>query len=223
MAWFEAKCLEKKWDSVSVSLSFSLEQKDFLCIVGPSGSGKSTVLRMIAGILKSDSPETKIILDGKNITDEKLGKRNCGMVFQNGSLFMNLNVEDNVAYGLVCRGLSKKEGRAKASQWLSMVNMNGFEKRMPATLSGGEMQRVALARTLIVSPKLLLLDEPLSAVDAPLRAKLCDDILRMKEELGFTAIMVTHDLEEAKRMSTKIIRMEKGRAVWQGNASDFLR
>ncbi len=94
---------------------------------------------------------------------------------------------------------------------------------MPGTLSGCEMQRVALARTLIVSPKLLLLDEPLSAVDAPLRAKLCDDILRMKEELGFTAIMVTHDLEEAKRMSTKIIRMEKGRAVWQGNSEDFLR
>lgn len=204
--------LRKKLADFSIDLSFTLEENKMAALVGPSGSGKSTVLSMIAGLVRPDKKSgTKIILDGKDITNLEPGKRGCGMVFQNPSLFLNMNVMDNVAYGLVCRGVKRKDARIRAESFLEKFSMQGFSKRSPETLSGGEAQRVALARTLIVEPKLVLFDEPLSALDTELRKKLAEEIRTMQKTIPFTAIMVTHDLEEAASISDEIIHMEAGK------------
>ena len=206
--------LRKKLADFSIDLSFTLEENKMAALVGPSGSGKSTVLSMIAGLVRPDKKSgTKITLDGKDITNLEPGKRSCGMVFQNPSLFLNMNVVDNVAYGLVCRGVKRKDARIRAEEFLEKFSMQGFSKRSPETLSGGEAQRVALARTLIVEPKLVLFDEPLSALDTELRKKLAEEIRIMQKTIPFTAIMVTHDLEEAASISDEIIRIERGRIV----------
>lgn len=170
---------------------------------------------------KHNSFAPHITLDGKDITHLEPGKRETGMVAQSGALFLHLTVEDNVAYGLECRGMSKKESRRQAESFLAKFNLEGFAKRYPETLSGGEAQRVALARTLIVQPKLVLFDEPLSALDAPLRKKLAEDIRMMQKETAFTGIMVTHDINEAKTISDTIILMEKGRKKWEGKPAEF--
>ncbi len=230
MAYLECIGLYKNWaapsmSGVTVDVSFSAEKGSMTSIVGASGCGKSTVLRLMAGILKADkSPagtKTRITLDGKDITDLPPGKRECGLVFQSGALFLHMTAEDNVAYGLVCRGIKKKEAREKAREFLELFNMKELAGRYPETLSGGEAQRVALARTLIVKPKLVLLDEPLSALDAPMRKKLAREIVSMQKRIGFTAIMVTHDIGEAKMMSDRIILMEKGSIRWEGKAEEF--
>ena len=225
MAYFSAENIYKVWDTVTVDFSFTAGRSTMTTIVGPSGSGKSTVLRIIAGLdqcdKRKDASETCITLDGKNITNCAPGKRECGMVMQNGALFLHLTVEDNVAYGLQCRGMSKKESRMKAEEFLTKFKLEGFSKRYPETLSGGEAQRVALARTLIVQPKLVLFDEPLSAVDAPLRQQLAEDIRAMQKVTGFTGIMVTHDISEAKATSDTIILMEKGKKCWEGKPELF--
>src|SRR5574344_867279 len=143
------------------------------------------------------------------------------MVMQSGALFLNMTVEDNVAYGLQCQGISKKDARQQAQSFLAKFNLTGFSKRFPDTLSGGEAQRVALARTLIIHPKLVLFDEPLSALDAPLRRKLAEDIRVLQKKNHFTGIMVTHDISEAKVMSDKIIVMKSGQKKWEGIPSDF--
>ena len=246
--YFSAENLYKVWDTVTVDFSFTAERGTMTTIVGPSGSGKSTVLRLIAGLdtcdnrADSDDAQAKsvtsagnsdaqpgkhnssaphIMLDGKDITHLEPGKRETGMVAQSGALFLHLTVEDNVAYGLECRGMSKKESRRQAESFLAKFNLEGFAKRYPETLSGGEAQRVALARTLIVQPKLVLFDEPLSALDAPLRKKLAEDIRMMQKETAFTGIMVTHDINEAKTISDTIILMEKGRKKWEGKPAEF--
>ena len=225
MSYLEVKDLYKKWDSVTVDFSFSAQKNDFVCIVGSSGSGKSSVLRMIAGLLKCDDKEQKcpphIILAGRDITNLPPASRGVGMVFQNGSLFLHMSVEDNIAYGLCAKGMGKKESRKEAGLLLKKFGLEGFAKRYPHTLSGGEAQRVALARSLVVKPDLLLFDEPLSALDAPLRKKLGQELLAMQREYAFTAVMVTHDLEEAKALATKIIIMDKGKKFWEGSPSDF--
>ena len=206
-----------------VDVSFQAQKGSMTSIVGASGCGKSTVLRLIAGILRADRravPMT-IQLDGKDITKLPPGKRECGLVFQSGALFLHKSVEDNVAYGLECRGMKKREARQQARDFLALFNMQDFAKRYPETLSGGEAQRVALARTLIVQPKLVLLDEPLSALDAPMRKKLAEEIVSLQKKVGFTAVMVTHDVREAKLMSDRIILMEKGRIQWEGAADAF--
>ena len=230
MAYLECTGLYKDWGKasaagVTVTASFSADKGSMTSIVGASGCGKSTVLRLVAGILTADtSPagtKAKITLDGKDITALPPGKRECGLVFQSGALFLHMTAEDNVAYGLVCRGVKKKEAREKAREFLELFNMKELAKRYPETLSGGEAQRVALARTLIVRPKLVLLDEPLSALDAPMRKKLAQEIVSMQKKIGFTAVMVTHDISEAKMMSDRIILMEKGRIRWEGAAGEF--
>ncbi len=220
-AFLDVHGIQKKWDSVDINFSFSARKGTLTSIVGPSGSGKSTVLRIIAGLDTSDTSETKILLDGKDITSAHPGKRECGMVFQNASLFLNMNVEDNVAYGLCCSGMNKREARQEARKFLAIFNMENFALRMPETLSGGEAQRVALARTLIMHPKLVLLDEPLSALDAPLRKKLGAEIRDMQKKIGFTAVMVTHDIKEATSMSDTIILMKQGTKLWEGIPSAF--
>lgn len=225
MPYFSVQNLQKKFDSLQIDVSFSCEKGSMTAIVGPSGSGKSTILRMIAGLEQCGTEKSnammKIELDGKNITDEKPAKRGLGMVSQNPSLFEHMTVEDNVAYGLVSRGMKKKEARKSACDFLEKFNLSGFGKRFPDTLSGGEAQRVALARTLILKPSLVLFDEPLSALDAPLRKKLAALIKKLQCDFGFTGIMVTHDIEEAKSICDNVILIENGKIKWQGNSSEF--
>lgn len=224
--YFIASNLHKKFDSVEVDVSFACEKQTITSIVGPSGSGKSTILKLISGLEKSDEngnvvEKEKIILDGNDITNLPPAKRGIGMVFQSHSLFNHMNVADNVSYGLASAGIKKRDARKMAAEFLKSFNLEGFENRMPDTLSGGEAQRVALARTLIVRPKLVLFDEVFSALDAPLRKKLSELILELKSKFAFTGIMVTHDIDEAKRLSDKIILIKKGKLTWQGKPSEF--
>lgn len=208
--FFKAQNIHKTWDSVTVDFSLECEKNTMTCLVGPSGCGKSTVLNIIAGLEENDADykeKLKITLDGNDITSLAPNKRQIGFVFQSGALFNHLNVVDNVSYGLVSMGMRKKEARAQASEYLKKFNLGGFDKRMPQTLSGGEKQRVALARTLITNPKLILLDEPFSALDADLRKKMALQLRDWQKEFGFTAIMVTHDLVEAKTVSDVIIKL----------------
>ncbi len=219
MAYFQVTNLQKSYDSIEVNVSFECEKNTMTCILGPSGSGKSTILRLTAGL---EHPESgSIILNNKDITSLKINKRGIGMVFQSPSLFNHMTVEENVAYGLVCHGESRKSAKQKASELLKNFGLQSFEKRSPETLSGGEAQRVSLARTLIVKPELVLFDEPLSALDAPLRKKLAAEIRLLQQNLGFTGIMVTHDLQEAKAVADRIILIKKGKIMWQGPASSF--
>lgn len=219
MAYFEALNLQKTWDNFSLDVSFECEKSTMTTILGPSGSGKSTVLRIIAGLEKTNSAVIK--LNSTDISNVPVQKRKIGMVFQNASLFGHMSVEDNVAYGLVCHKIPKKEARKQANEFLEKFNLKDFGKRSPENLSGGEAQRVSLARTLIVKPDLVLFDEPLSALDAPLRKKLADEIRNLQKEFNFTGIMVTHDIAEAKAVSDKIILMKAGRIIWSGKAEDF--
>lgn len=225
-AYFSAENLRKTFDSAKIDVSFSCGKNSMTAIVGPSGSGKSTVLRIIAGLEAADKEkderrETRIELDGKRIETERPSRRGLGMVSQSPSLFEHLTVEDNVSYGLVSAGMKRKLAREKANEFLKKFNLEGFGKRYPDTLSGGEAQRVSLARTLIMKPKLVLFDEPLSALDAPLRKKLATLIRDLQKAFGFTGIMVTHDIEEAKSICDKVILIEKGKIKWEGNPEDF--
>lgn len=199
--------LRKTYPTASINFSLSCEKGQLVCLLGASGSGKSTILKMISGLELPDNNDAVISLDGKEIQGLAPSKREVGMVFQNGALFDHLNVEDNVAYGLVSAGMKKRDARKAASEYLAQFNLSGFEKRRIQTLSGGEKQRVALARTLITNPKLVLLDEPLSALDAELRKKLAAQIKEWHKTLGWTGIMVTHDEEEARTVADVIVRL----------------
>lgn len=206
--YFLAKNVHKTWDSVTVDFNFSCEKGTMTCLLGPSGKGKSTVLNIIAGLEENDKEfPIEIELDGKRIEKLPPAEREVGMVFQNGALFNHFNVVDNVAYGLISNGLKKKAARNMASEYLNFFGLSGFDKRKIQTLSGGEKQRVALARTLILKPKLVLLDEPFSALDADLRKKMATQLCEWQKEIGFTAIMVTHDENEAKSVADNIIRL----------------
>lgn len=236
MKYFEAHNLYKKFDSTEIQFSLAAERGSMTSIVGPSGAGKSTVLKMIAGLEEIDSlnkgdckknkrsgekSECQIFLDGQEISHLIPQKRNLGMVFQQPSLFLNMNVIENISYGLRCRGFSKKEAFGESEKFLEMMGLKDFAKRDPASLSGGEAQRICLARTLIVKPKLILFDEALSALDAPLRKKLGEEILELQKKLNFTALMVTHDIEEARRLSQRIILLKKGKIICDCPANDF--
>lgn len=218
--YFVAKNLREEFDTVKIDVSFECEKGTMTSIVGPSGSGKSTVLRLISGLNKA-CPDQELTLDGVDINRLPPAKRGVGMVFQSHTLFDHLKVCDNVAYGLISVGMKKKPAREKAQSFLKNFGLEGFENRYPANLSGGEAQRVALARTLIMNPKLVLFDEPLSALDAPLRKKLASLIKDLQKNLGFTGIMVTHDIREAKDVSDKIILIKNGKIFWQGQADAF--
>ncbi|MCR5217602.1 ABC transporter ATP-binding protein [Treponema sp.] len=220
MNFFQAKDIYKQYPDTTIDVNFSAEEGSITTIVGPSGSGKSTVLRIIAGLEESDRPE-EIILNNRIISGLPCSKRNCSMVFQNSALFMNMNVQQNIEYGLKSRKTDKISRRNICMEWLKRFNMEGFEKRKCNTLSGGEMQRVALIRSLVVKPTLLLLDEPLSALDAPLRKSLSSEIRALQKKEKLTIIMVTHDLEEARNISDRIILLKKGKITWSGKAKDF--
>ena len=209
MSYFSVKNIHKSWESVTVDFSLECEKGTMTCLLGPSGCGKSTILNIISGLEKNDEdwqPQLSIELDGKRIENLPPRSRNIGMVFQSGALFNHMNVVSNVAYGLVSQGVKKREALARASAFLPDFGLSGFDRRLPQTLSGGERQRVALARTLITEPKLVLLDEPLSALDTELRRRLAQQIRIWQKDIGFTAIMVTHDETEAELVADKIVK-----------------
>jgi ABC-type Fe3+/spermidine/putrescine transport system ATPase subunit len=197
--------LRKSWPMKEIDVTFALSRGEALAILGPSGCGKSSVLRMIAGLLDPDSGS--ISLAGRNLLALPAGKRNVGMVFQEHALFTHLSVEDNIGYGLVSRGMSKRESRAEAAVWLDRFSLSGFAKRRIDSLSGGEKQRVSLARTLATDPDLVLFDEPLSALDQDLRIRLRGELRSRQKDLGYTAIYVTHDEAEAEELADRVIRM----------------
>lgn len=212
MTYFTVRNIHKTWESVTVDFSLECEKGTMTCLLGPSGCGKSTVLNIISGLEKNDpdyEEKLEIQLDDQRIEKLPPRERGVGMVFQSGALFNHMNVVNNVAYGLISQGMKKKEALARASAFLPEFGLEGFDRRMPQTLSGGERQRVALARTLITQPKLVLLDEPLSALDADLRQRLALQIRDWQKSMGFTAIMVTHDENEAKTLADKIVRFSK--------------
>ena len=183
-------------------------ENELISLLGPSGCGKTTCLRIIAGFEMPDNG--RVILDGEDITNLPPYKRNIGMVFQNYALFPHLTVFENVAYGLKVRGLRQREIREKVKNALSLVNLEGFESYMIDELSGGMQQRVAVARALVIEPKILLLDEPLSNLDAKLRVKMRKELKKLQKTLGITTIYVTHDQEEAMAISDKIAVMNNG-------------
>ena len=188
--------------------NLSVEKGDFVSLLGSSGCGKTTTLRLIAGF--SQPMEGKIVFNGADITHVPLHKRNFGFVFQSYALFPHMTVFDNVAFGLKMRKVPKDETRKRVMDMLSLVDLNGFEKRYPREMSGGQRQRVALARAMVIRPDLMLFDEPLSNLDAKLRVKMRVEIRRIQQELGFTAIYVTHDQEECFAISDQVAIMNKG-------------
>jgi putative spermidine/putrescine transport system ATP-binding protein len=192
------------WD-----FSLSIDRGEFISLLGPSGCGKTTTLRMIAGLETPDSG--KILLDGRDLTSLPPNKRGTGMVFQAYALFPNLNVRGNIAFGLEVAHRARGEIDRSVSEMLKLVRLEGVEARFPRELSGGQQQRVALARALAVQPHLLLLDEPLSALDAMVRVALRGEIRRIQSELGITTVYVTHDQEEALSISDRVAIMHDGR------------
>ncbi|MBP1995401.1 ABC transporter ATP-binding protein [Paenibacillus eucommiae] len=200
----------KKFAAVD-KVSFSVEKGEFFTILGPSGSGKTSLLKLIAGFEEAD--QGCIHLNGIDITHIKAFRRDIGMLFQNYALFPHLSVFDNVAYPLKNRKFSKSEIKEKVKDVLKMVKLDGFEARFPKQLSGGQQQRVALARAIVYDPPLLLLDEPLSALDKNLRQQMQMEIKRIQKKVGITTICVTHDQEEALTMSDRVCVMNQGGIV----------
>jgi spermidine/putrescine transport system ATP-binding protein len=187
---------------------------EFFSLLGPSGCGKTTTLRLIAGF--EQPTEGKILLDGRDVAQTPPHKRSVNTVFQSYALFPFLTVEENVSFGLRYKNVTKDEARKKTAEALSLVRLEGFQKRRPGQLSGGQQQRVALARALVLNPAVLLLDEPLGALDAKLRKALQVELKALQEEVGITFIYVTHDQEEALTMSDRLAVMSHGRVEQVG-------
>jgi putative spermidine/putrescine transport system ATP-binding protein len=208
--------LEKSFGATRVVKDFSLEiaKGEFISLLGPSGCGKTTVLRMVAGF---ETPSAgSITVDGRDVTDLKPNQRNVGMVFQAYALFPNLTVAQNVGFGLKVKGVPRAEADARVDEMLKLIGLPDLGGRYPFQLSGGQQQRVALARALAPRPQVLLLDEPLSALDAKIRVSLRSEIRDIQRSLGITTIFVTHDQEEALSMSDRIVVMNGGIAEQTG-------
>lgn len=188
--------------------SLSIAKGSFVTLLGPSGCGKTTILRSIAGLV--DISGGQIMIGGRRVDDVPIYKRNIGLVFQSYALFPHKNVFDNVAFGLKYRNVPKPEIARRVGQALEMVRLPGSEKKLPSQLSGGQQQRIALARAIVFEPQVLLLDEPLSALDANMREEMRVEIKKIQKETGITAIFVTHDQEEALSMSDRIVVMNAG-------------
>ena len=211
MGFIDLKDITKRFGNNTVvqGLNLSVEKGSFMSFLGGSGCGKTTTLRMIAGF--EIPTQGTILIDGKDVSNVPPARRNLGMVFQNYALFPNMTVWKNIAFGLKMAHLSKADTKKRVDEMLKLIHMEDFAERYPHQLSGGQQQRVALARALAVHPKALLLDEPLSALDAKIRVQLRDDIRAIQQELGITTIYVTHDQEEAMSISDKIAVMRNGK------------
>lgn len=205
------KNITKKYGETTVvnNINLSIEEGEFVSFLGPSGCGKSTTLRMISGFIQPTSGE--IIMNDSNITQSPPNKRDTSLVFQNYALFPHMTIGENVGYGLKMRKVPKKDIKDRVIEMLKLVKLDHLIDRYPSQLSGGQQQRVALARALIVNPSVLLLDEPLSNLDAKLREEMRTEILNLQKKLNLTCIFVTHDQEEALVLSDKIVVMESGR------------
>jgi len=210
------KNITKKFGDLAAvdDVSLDIYQGELFCLLGGSGCGKSTLLRMLAGFETPTSGSIEI--DGQDMTGVAANLRPTNMMFQNYALFPHMNVEKNVAYGLLREGVPKGEAMQRVAKMLDLVKLDGFASRKPHQLSGGQQQRVALARALIKQPKLLLLDEPLGALDKKLREETQFELIRIQEDLGVTFIVVTHDQEEAMTLSTRIGVMDAGKIVQIG-------
>lgn len=195
-------------EPVLKNISLSIHDREFITLLGPSGCGKTTTLRILAGFLEPD--EGEVFFDGKKLNGVPPHKRQVNTIFQRYALFPNLNVFENVAFGLRIRKMPEKAIRAKVNEMLELVNLKGFNKRDVSSLSGGQQQRVAIARALAVEPRVLLLDEPLGALDLKLRKDMQSELKNIQQRLGITFIYVTHDQEEALSMSDTIVVMDGG-------------
>jgi putative spermidine/putrescine transport system ATP-binding protein len=206
----ELVALSKRFDTTPAvdNISLRIPTASYCCLLGPSGCGKTTTLRMIAGHETISSGD--ILIQGENVSDLPPVRRGTAMMFQSYALFPHLSCLDNVAFSLKMRGVGKVERHAAAGKFLDLVQMTDFAQRLPAQLSGGQQQRVALARSLIMRPKVLLLDEPLSALDPFLRIKVREELKRLQRELGITFIHVTHSQDEAMAMADMMVVMQDG-------------
>lgn len=217
----ELQKLAKSFENTEVlkEISLRVEEGQFVTLLGSSGCGKTTTLRIIAGLETPDSG--RVILCGEDVTEKEPNLRNVNTVFQNYALFPHMNVYDNIAYGLKLKKVPKAEIKKRVTDMLSLVQLEGFEKRMPSEMSGGQRQRVAIARALINNPKLLLLDEPLGALDLQLRRQMQLELKKLQKKLGITFIYITHDQEEAINMSDKIVVMQNGVFEQEGTPSEI--
>jgi iron(III) transport system ATP-binding protein len=200
-------------------VSFSAGKGEFVSVLGPSGCGKTTLLRIVAGLERQD--QGAIHIGSNDVSALPTSRRNVGIVFQSYALFPNLTAAENVAYGLKINTKNRAAIDRRVSELMSLVGLEGFGGKYPAQLSGGQQQRVALARAMALSPDILLLDEPLSALDAQVRVHLRGEIMDLQRNLNVTAIMVTHDQEEALTMADRILVMDKGRIVQQGTPREI--
>ena len=215
------KNITKKFGSTIAAKDFSCELPDghLICVLGPSGCGKSTILNMLCGIVQPT--EGQIFFDDEDVTKLPPDQRNIGMVFQNYALYPHLTVLENISFPLEIKKVPKKERFEKAKEIAKLVQVDSLLKRYPAELSGGQQQRVAIARALIKNPKILLMDEPLSNLDARLRLEMREEIRRIQLETGVTTIFVTHDQEEAMSISDSIILMKDGLLIQEGLSQDL--
>ncbi len=202
--------ISKAFDGETVldELNLNIHENEFLTLLGPSGCGKTTTLRILGGFVTPD--KGRVIFDGKDITNLPPNKRQLNTVFQKYALFSHMNIAENIAFGLKIKNKPKTYIDDKIKYALKLVNLEDFEKRMPDSLSGGQQQRIAIARAIVNEPKVLLLDEPLGALDLKLRQDMQYELIRLKNELGITFIYVTHDQEEALTMSDTIVVMNQG-------------
>src|SRR6187549_1650503 len=214
--FLSVKSIRKAFANATVVQDFNLDvgAGEFVSFLGPSGCGKTTVLRMIAGFEEPTSGQ--IVIGGKDVTRLKPNQRNVGMVFQAYALFPNLTVAQNIGFGLRVAGVAKADSDKRVAEMLNLIKLPQFGDRYPYQLSGGQQQRVALARAIAPKPKLLLLDEPLSALDAKVRVSLREEIRAIQKELGITTVFVTHDQEEALSVSDRIVVMYGGKAEQVG-------
>ncbi|MBI5719044.1 MAG: ABC transporter ATP-binding protein [Burkholderiales bacterium] len=211
MAFLELQGLVKRYGEFSAvaECSLSVAKGEFVCLLGPSGCGKTTTLQMVAGF----TPPTagRVVLDGQDITGLKPSRRGLGIVFQSYALFPHMSVADNVAFGLEMRGVVAAERGKRVAQTLELVHLAPLAARFPKELSGGQRQRVALARALVISPPVLLLDEPMGALDAKLREEMQIELRALQHRVGITTVMVTHDQAEAMTLADRVVLMNKGR------------
>lgn len=216
------KELNKKFDGKDAlcDINFETVGGEFLSILGPSGCGKTTLLRILIGLIRADSGS--ITLDGRDITNASPNKRDMGIVFQNYALFENMTVRRNVEYAMKFRPELKAQARETAERLIEQVGLTEHANKFPAELSGGQMQRVAIARTLALSPKIILLDEPMSALDAATRLSLREELKRIQSEMHTTMIYITHDQEEAFAMSDRIMVMGEAHIHQLGTPKEIL-
>ncbi|HEV8391264.1 MAG TPA: ABC transporter ATP-binding protein [Dongiaceae bacterium] len=206
----------KRYDAVAAldGVTMTFREGEFFGLLGPSGSGKTTLLRAIAGFVSLDRGQ--VLIDGQDVGGVPVHARNIGMMFQNYALFPHMSVAENVAFGLEVRGRPREEVAERVKAALAMVRLGGLEQRRPKQLSGGQQQRVALARALVTRPKVLLLDEPLGALDKHLRQEMQVELRRIQRQVGITTIFVTHDQEEALTLSDRIAIFDSGRIIQEG-------